>query len=35
MSLWLADAAAAVGLLMFIGGVFVLASAMPVIVGSL
>jgi hypothetical protein len=35
MSVWLKDAAAAVGLLLFIGGAFVLASAAPMIVGSL
>jgi hypothetical protein len=35
MSVWLADAAAALGLVMFIGGAFVLASAMPVVIGAL
>jgi hypothetical protein len=35
MSDWLADAAAAVGLVMFIGGAFVLANAAPAIFGAL
>jgi hypothetical protein len=35
MSAWLTDAAAAVGLLIFIGGAFVLASAAPAIIGAL
>jgi hypothetical protein len=33
MSDWLTDAAAAVALLVFIGGAFVLADAAPAIIG--
>jgi hypothetical protein len=35
MAEWIADAAAAVGLLVFIGATFVLASAVPAIIGAL
>jgi hypothetical protein len=35
MSTWFADAAATVGLLIFIGGAFVLASAAPALMGVL
>jgi hypothetical protein len=35
MSFWLADAAAAAGLLIFIAGAFMLANAVPAIIGAL
>jgi hypothetical protein len=34
MSSWLTDAAAALGLLIFIGSAFVLANAAPAIIGA-
>lgn len=34
MSDWLNDAAAAIGLLVFIGGAFVLANAAPAMIGA-
>lgn len=35
MSDWLTDTVAAVGLLIFIGGAFVLANAAPALIGAL